>query len=195
MLCNGPDALHLDDLSAVNLILFSLTNASKFAVRLDGRLNIIVKEAGLLCGHRQDFQLSKFRRRRGGFRSIHDNVFVHQDKACSKPMDKIYGLLGLKDAAETLDIVVDYSSTVQEVYRDFVWRYLQIGGMSILHYAGTYLAVSNKDRRISNLPAWATDWGSLLRDPVDWVTQNRSMRQQNSRLLFKSSKTFYLLLG
>jgi hypothetical protein len=85
-------------------------------------------------------------------------------------VDKIYGMLGLRELPDTVEIVVNYGSSVEEVYQDFASKYIQMGHLSLLHYAGRGLTNPSFAHEASKLPTWAVDWQSFLSlNPLDIV--------------------------
>jgi hypothetical protein len=75
----------------------------------------------------------------------------------------------LREIPDTVELVVNYGSSVEEVYQDFASKYLQMGHLNLLHYFGRGLT-NPSSSQASKLPTWAIDWQSLLPlNPLDIV--------------------------
>jgi hypothetical protein len=159
ILCNGSKTLNWNDLLAAStIILKCMTSIKSF---LEGEFISNFGEVVLLAVTRQQFAPASS----GGITDaitadLHAMVDIHRDKACSNPVDKIYGLLGLKNADELIEVVVDYGRSIEEVYQAFTLAYLQKSNMRILHYAGIGYTDPLHGHRSGKLPTWATDWRS-----------------------------------
>ncbi|KAF7943346.1 hypothetical protein EAE96_011273 [Botrytis aclada] len=98
--------------------------------------------------------------KQNGMDCLPGNLRFVQASKCSDPRDKVFGLLGLRGNAEELlphlaktMLRVDYTKSVQQVYRD----------------AAAYIILSQQDLEIcyaqpltskivQNLPSWVPDW-------------------------------------
>lgn len=81
------------------------------------------------------------------------------------PKDKIYGLLGLASDVEQLDILPDYTKSVEEIYTEVASKILSDGDFRLLQ------ACQHKDGRVLKLPSWVPDWRlDLLSSPSDFVS-------------------------
>ncbi|KAH8789885.1 heterokaryon incompatibility protein-domain-containing protein [Hyaloscypha sp. PMI_1271] len=161
ILCNGSNTLNWNDLLATSIIILKcMTSIKSFLRRVfDSKF----EEVGLLAVTQQEFALARSGRRTDAKpRDLHTMVYLHQNKACSNPVDKIYGLLGLKKADELIEVVVDYSRSIEEVYQAFTLAYLQKNNILILHYTGIGYTDPLHGHRSGKLPTWATDWRSNI---------------------------------
>jgi hypothetical protein len=161
ILCNGSNTLDWNDLLATStIILKCMTNTKSF---LGGEFDPNFEGVALLAATRQECALAKSGRRTDAKSGdLHAMVHLHRDKACSNPVDKIYGLLGLKKADELIEVVVDYGRSTEEVYQAFTLAYLQKNKILILQYAGIGYSDPLHGHRSSKLPTWATDWRSRI---------------------------------
>jgi len=156
ILCNGSNTLNWNDLWAASTVIAKcMTSIKSFLGELD------FAGFGLLAVAQQQFALA----RSGGIEDeITEDLLAmvnyHRNKACSNPVDKIYGLLGLKRADEPIEVVVDYSKSIEEVYQAFTLAYLQKNDMLILHYSGIGYTDPLHGHRSGKLPTWAADWRS-----------------------------------
>ncbi len=167
---NGPRSLNVNDLSALRYVLIGMMIESEQAIIYDGRLHFNVTEALLLSRERNKYQLSKFSEETTTYEPIHVKMYLQRDKLCANAVDKVYGMLGLREIPDTVKIFVNYDSTVEKVYQDFASRYLQMGHLNLLHYAGRGLTNPSSSHEESKLPTWAIDWKSLLPlNPLDIV--------------------------
>ena len=157
ILCNGSNTLNWSDLLATSYIILKYTiNIKSF---LGGNFNPNFGTVALLAASQQHFAFARSGRRTDSKRGdLYAMVHSHRNMACSNPVDKIYGLLGLKKADEVIEVVVDYSKSIEEVYQAFTLAYLQKSNMRILHYAGIGYTDPLHGHRSGKLPTWATDW-------------------------------------
>ncbi|PMD16651.1 hypothetical protein NA56DRAFT_307360 [Hyaloscypha hepaticicola] len=162
MIWNGPRSLNINDLSALRYVLMGMMFESKQAIVYDGRLQFNVSEALTLSRERNKYQLSKFSDENTAYEPIYVKIYLQWDNLCANGVDKIYGMLGLREIPDTVEIVVNYGSSVEEVYQDFASKYLQMGHLSLLHYTGRGLTIPSSSHEASKLPTWAIDWQSLL---------------------------------
>jgi hypothetical protein len=82
-------------------------------------------------------------------------VLYGMEKRCANPRDKIYGLLGA-DTARYVDVDVDYSRTVSDIYSDFIRRVaVQKRELRLLSVAG--LTKRGLDAP-QNLPSWVPNF-------------------------------------
>jgi len=161
ILCNGPNTLNWNDLLATSTIIFKCMTSIKYF--LGGKYNPNFATVALLAATQQDFALARSGRSTDAKSGdLHAVVHLHRDRACSNPVDKIYGLLGLKKADELIEVVVDYGRSIEEVYQAFTLAYLQMNNILILHYTGIGYTDSLHGRRSGELPTWATDWRSAI---------------------------------
>jgi hypothetical protein len=161
ILCNGSNTLNWNDLLATSIIILKCMTSTK--TFLAGEFNTNFGEAVLLAVTRQQFALARPERITDAMtRDLYALVNSHRDKACSNPVDKIYGLLGLKKADELIEVVVDYSRSIEEVYQAFTLAYLQKNNILILHYTGIGYTDPLHGHRSGKLPTWATDWRSNI---------------------------------
>jgi hypothetical protein len=158
ILCNGTSTLNWNDILAASTIIVKyLINIRSF---LGEELIFKFGEVALITATWQEFALARSGRTDAKPQDLHAVVYLHQGRACSNPVDKIYGLLGLKKADELIEVVVDYGRSIEEVYQAFTLAYLQKSNMLILHYAGIGYTDSLHGHRSGKLPTWATDWRS-----------------------------------
>jgi hypothetical protein len=160
ILYNGSNTLNWNDLLATSIIIVKCMISTKSIL---GEVDSNFAEVTLLATTWQEFALVKSGRRRDAeSEDLHAMVHSHRDKACSNPVDKIYGLLGLRKTDELIEVAVDYGRSIEEVYQAFTSAYLQKHNMSILHYAGTGYTDPLHGHRSGKLPTWAADWRSKI---------------------------------
>jgi hypothetical protein len=160
ILCNGSNTLNWNDLLAASIIILKCITSNKSFL---GVFDSSLEEVVLLGATQQEFALARSGRitdAKSG--DLHAMVHLHQNKACSNPVDKIYGLLGLKRADELIEVIIDYSKSIEEVYQAFTLAYLQKNNIHILHYAGIGYTDPLHRHRSGKLPTWATDWRSRI---------------------------------
>jgi hypothetical protein len=159
ILCNGSNTLNWNDLLATNTII--LKYMISFKSFLGGKYNPNFVPVVQLAATQQEFALARSGRIADAkLRDLYAMVHLHRRKACSNPVDKIYGLLGLIKADELIEVVVDYGRSIEEVYQAFTLAYLQKNNIIILHDAGIGYTDPLHDHRSGKLPTWATDWRS-----------------------------------
>ncbi len=81
--------------------------------------------------------------------TFHVNVSPRTQLRCTDPRDKIYGLLGIALDAEQLNIVPDYSKSVEKVYTEAAAKILSLGKLELLQYVHP---------QNPNMPSWVPDW-------------------------------------
>jgi Heterokaryon incompatibility protein (HET) len=166
MIWNGPRSFNINDLFALQYVLLGMIIESEKAN--DG-LDFKVSEAFLLSRKRNRYQLSKFSDENTEYEPIYVEIYLQRDRLCANAVDKIYGMLGLREIPDTIEIVVHYGSSVEGVYQDFASKYLQMGHLKLLHYSGRGLT-NPSSSQASKLPTWAINWQSLLPlNPLDIV--------------------------
>jgi len=174
ILWNGTNTLKLEDFYVSTGILlrllmeYGLTEAMSSLIDLETS-EFSVAEAFRLAQERQQFRSTKSRAKNKVAKDIWLTVQAHHEKACANPLDKIYGLLGLKDVNDPIEILVNYDNSVEELYKDFAFSYLQMGIIHVLHGAGIDTFDPRHCGRTRNLPTWVTDWASLLPKRLDRV--------------------------
>jgi hypothetical protein len=167
MIWNGPRSFNINDLSALRYVLMGMIVESEKAK--DGRLDFNVSEALMLSRKRNRYQLSKFSDENTEYEPIYVEIYLQRDRLCANAVDKIYGMLGLREIPDTVEIVVNYGSSVEEVYQDFASKYLQMGHLNLHHYSGRGLTNSSSSQA-SKMPTWVIDWRSLFPlNPLDIV--------------------------
>jgi hypothetical protein len=72
----------------------------------------------------------------------------------TQPVDKVFALHGISDAAATGALKLDYSQTFQEVYIKAVFHTLRCGSFSLLTMGGV---CTTKTAEAQNLPSWVPD--------------------------------------
>jgi hypothetical protein len=90
---------------------------------------------------------------------------------CKDPRDKIYALMGIADDGFTLGIEIDYSKSVEDVYKEAVYKmFKSVHGVDILCHAS---GAKNLD-----LPSWVPDWSitkNLYHDETNNFSAGRAM--------------------
>lgn len=151
---NGSNVIKADD----NITALSILNKLQFEfndVTCTGGVDITL--AMLLLLEREAFRSANSSE--GGQGSLlYDVAYMHQDSECRNSLDKIYALLGLRTACDLLDVEVNYSKSPLEVFRDFTWKYLEMGDLGILHYAPTGSKADIHSPQIGKFPTWTIDW-------------------------------------
>ena len=99
--------------------------------------------------HQHSFEQKKNRSLLDLLVTFYVNVRPRSLLRCTDPRDKIYSLLGIASDAEQLEIVPDYSKSVEEVYTDAAAKILSLGKLELLHYVHP---------QNPNMPSWVPDW-------------------------------------
>lgn len=73
----------------------------------------------------------------------------------SELKDFVYSLFGLISDAEEVGLRVDYSKTVEEVYKDFAKAILRVLGI------GQLSQLWNPSQKHIELPSWVPDWSEM----------------------------------
>jgi hypothetical protein len=169
ILYNGSNTLNWNDLlPTITIIVKYLISSKSF---LGGDFDSNFGEVVLLAATRLEFALTRSERRTDAkYGDLHAMVHMHRAKACSNPVDKIYGLVGLKKADELIEVVVDYGRSMEEVYQAFTLANLQKNNMLILHYAEIGYTDPLHGHRSGKLPTWAADWRSKI--PIQFKGNN-----------------------
>ncbi|KAK0508999.1 hypothetical protein JMJ35_008370 [Cladonia borealis] len=83
---------------------------------------------------------------------------AESNRQSTNPRDRIYGLLGLASDRQVLNIVPDYSITIEECYRNVARVLLQHGHTDILSWC-------QHSKKLKDLPSWVPDFSTRIRDP------------------------------
>lgn len=83
---------------------------------------------------------------------------TESNRQSTNPRDRIYGLLGLASDRHVLNIVPDYSITVEECYKNVARVLLQHGHTDILSWC-------QHPKKLKGLPSWVPDFSTRIRDP------------------------------
>ena len=83
---------------------------------------------------------------------------AESNRQSTNPRDRIYGLLGLASDCQVLNIIPDYSITVEECYKNVARVLLQHGHTDILSWC-------QHSKRLRDLPSWVPDFSTRIRDP------------------------------
>jgi hypothetical protein len=94
-----------------------------------------------------------------------DVLLYHQEKSCSEPRDRVYGLLGILSKRERSQFPVDYSRPVREVYIDVVNYLLTTTRRLDVMCASINFPVH---QNIDGLPSWCPDWSQRRRILPIW---------------------------
>ncbi|KAI0126994.1 heterokaryon incompatibility protein-domain-containing protein [Xylariales sp. AK1849] len=87
---------------------------------------------------------------------------VSSASAATDPRNCVFGLLGLVDDAEELNIKVDYSQSMESVYEHVARLLLRMEGLKMLQ-----CCQFSPRHRSGSLPTWVPDWSSSLRLLLD----------------------------
>ena len=86
-------------------------------------------------------------------------------RACRFDVDKIYAVLGMRSLPDDIHMAVGYEATVEDVYQELTYKYLQNGDTKVLHVAAMrwldHNAYDPKTRQLHpspTLPSWVSDW-------------------------------------
>ncbi|TVY89924.1 Heterokaryon incompatibility protein 6,OR allele [Lachnellula willkommii] len=88
-------------------------NDKKVITRFPRDIRNIIRSKGFIMN----------RHRQSRHNTLEDLLWSYQGSSCSDPRDKIYGLLGLALDCQNQELVVDYSKSLFEVYKDVVTFY------------------------------------------------------------------------
>jgi Heterokaryon incompatibility protein (HET) len=80
----------------------------------------------------------------------------------TKPVDRIFGMLGFASDADQLGIRPDYSKSCEAAYTDAARALLQHGHTDIL-------ALSQFPKKLSGVPKWVPDWTAIIHEPCGGV--------------------------
>lgn len=99
-----------------------------------------------------------------------DIIALSQERRCTDPRDKVYGLLGL--ASDIATTRIDYSLPVAEIYQQCVVDSMQTtGSLAILNLRRSF-------RQTRGLASWATNWMiEQHTDPYEVATEARIPEQ------------------
>lgn len=79
------------------------------------------------------------------FLGLHDLIWITGNLKATDPRDKLYALLGV-DEAQDVQVLVDYTRSIQEVYIDFAISYITTKqSLGILVEAGIGFGVLDPD--------------------------------------------------
>jgi hypothetical protein len=125
---------------------------------------------------------------RHGFPDILDSLQFLRPCECSMPCDRVYAAFGLSGTSLVdMGIVPDYTKSVQEVFEQAAWWYIQsTGDVNIISY------VANRNT-LPNLPSWVPDWTAdmvpfrLHRSNAGRGSKARYSRPSNGKLAVTGS--------
>jgi hypothetical protein len=90
--------------------------------------------------------------KRGAQADLLECVVRNRSRLATDPRDKIYAFLGISAKFQADLVVPDYAKTVEEVYVDFAFQTMNMGGPRILLHAG------DCEPSKYQLPSWVPDW-------------------------------------
>jgi len=101
----------------------------------------------------------------GGPAGLLDVLLYHQEKSCSEPRDRVYGLLGILSEQERGQFPVDYSRRVRDIYIDVVdYLLASTQRLDIICASINFPVPQNVD----GLPSWCPDWSQRRRILPIW---------------------------
>ena len=83
-------------------------------------------------------------------------TFVSRNARATKPVDRVFSLVGIATDADRLGIHIDYKKTAVQVLTGFAKAIIEKGNLAVLAYV-------QFPRDVASLPSWAPDWHSNLR--------------------------------
>lgn len=89
-----------------------------------------------------------------------DTLLCYQEKACTEPRDRVYGLLGILSDQERSHFPVDYCIPTREVFIDVVDHLLTTTGQLDAICASISFPVQ---QNLHGLPSWCPDWSQRRR--------------------------------
>ncbi|KAH6671045.1 heterokaryon incompatibility protein-domain-containing protein [Halenospora varia] len=98
-----------------------------------------------------------------------------RQQKCSDPRDLIYGLLGISDTATQKNILVNYSTNVNELYILAAWAAIKdSGNLDIICNPEKYSCQCKESEHLnSNLPSWVPDWRCIRQNLVPIIERGR----------------------
>jgi len=117
----------------------------------------------------------------GKSRGLEDMIKESNGLIATNPRDHIFALLSMAIDVEELDIQVDYSKTISDVFTDTAKTIIEKrGALYILSWCqNTPVEVVFKEQ-VAELPSWVPNWSSTFPQPI-WV------RLENNKSLFSAS--------
>jgi hypothetical protein len=108
-----------------------------------------------------------------------------QDRQCTDPRDKIYGLLGLASDTVHFRVEADYEKNVVQAYTHVARKLIMNGYMDMLSWCQKPDDPNLEPKEEMNgLPSWVPDFSSPVRDPCGESQNSKLFSASGSRGVF-----------
>jgi hypothetical protein len=110
---------------------------------------------------------------------------MDDERQCTDPRDKIYGLLGFASDTVHLGVEADYEKNVVQAYTHVARKLIINGYMDMLSWCQKPDDPNHKPKEeVNGLPSWVPDFSSPIRDPCGQSQKYKLFSASGSRGVF-----------
>ncbi|KAN0094196.1 Heterokaryon incompatibility protein (HET) domain containing protein [Hyaloscypha variabilis] len=143
--CETPIYIAYDQLRASEFLAGTYDNYCSLCMPCRYGLNTYTHQVGGIMALRNAVE-------HGAQADLLECVVRNRSRLATDPRDKVYAFLGISATFQADLVVPDYAQTVEEVYVDFAFQTMKMGGPRILLHAG------DCEPSQYQLPSWVPDW-------------------------------------